>query len=99
MTASCTVPRVGVTTCRAEAGGSRPPPSRRRPPITRTLLICSLLRVRQWNLDDMFGHEPDLQLIAPNDATDDQVIRPVVAARRCQARHRSRFLKDDFMSV
>src|SRR5215207_1145859 len=46
-------------------------------------------RVRHWNRDDMFGHEPDLQLVAPDDATDDQIVGPVVGACRGEARHRS----------
>src|SRR5687768_5481184 len=48
-----------------------------------------LLRVREWQPDDMLGHEPCLQLVAPNDVAHDQIVGSVIAAVRSEARHRS----------
>ena len=62
-------------------------------------LLRHLRRVRQRQRDGMLGHKPYLQFVATNDFTHHQIVRSVVAALRCQARHRSCFLEYDFMGV
>src|SRR5262245_7455624 len=50
-------------------------------------------------VDDVFGDEPDLQLVATNYIADEKIIRPVVAVLSGQPRHGSRFLQDDLVRM
>src|SRR5262245_41539270 len=60
---------------------------------------CLLPSVGQWNAHDVLGHKPSLQLVAPNDIAHDQIVGSIIAGVRRKARHRARFLEDDFMRV
>ena len=47
----------------------------------------------------MLGDEPDLQLIAPNDLADKQVVCPVVTGVGCPPCHSASLLQDNFMGM
>jgi hypothetical protein len=82
----CGVPSVAV----ASEGQSRLPPL--PPAISRS---C----VGQRHLDGVLGHEPHLQLVAPDYIADDQVVGAVVATLGRAPCHRARLLQDDFVGV
>jgi len=52
-----------------------------------------LFRMKQRHRDQMFGEEPNLQFIRPDDVTHDQVVRSIVAAVRSLPRHGTRFFQ------
>src|ERR1700730_9099128 len=53
----------------------------------------------QRDVHEVLGHEPDLQLVAPDDVADEQIVGTVVAAFGGQARHRMGLLQDDLVGV
>src|SRR3954471_16976363 len=47
----------------------------------------------------MLGHEPNLQLVAPDHIADDQIVGAVVSRFRRKARHRAGLLENNFVRV
>ena len=59
----------------------------------------TLHRLHERHFDEVFGNEPDLQVVAADYAADDQVIRAIVAAFSRATCHRARFLQHDLMCM
>ena len=62
-------------------------------------IVESSHRVRKRNVDDVLGHEPDLEFVGTDDVAHDQVVGAVVAVFGRQLRHRARFFEDDLVRV
>src|SRR5438309_9363501 len=50
-------------------------------------------------VDDVLGHEPRLQFVAPDHVADQQIVRPVVARLGRSTSHRARLLDHDLVRV
>jgi len=56
----------------------------------------TLLGSHERRLDQVFGHEPDLELVLTDDAADDEIVGAFVAVLRCEPRHRPAILRARF---
>ena len=64
-----------------------------------TLHVRHLAGFDERRCDDMLRHEPDLQLVGPDDIRHDQVVGAVVTMFRRQIRHGARLLQHDLVRM
>jgi hypothetical protein len=58
-----------------------------------------LLGVHEWNIHDVLGHEPYLQLVAADHVAHDEIVGAVVARISGLPSHRARLLEDNLVCV
>src|SRR5262245_13080576 len=65
----------------------------------RGIVAAPSLGADDRRVDDVLGHEPDLQLVGTDHVADDQIVGPLIVAFGRQPRHRPRLLQDDLVRV
>jgi len=59
----------------------------------------TLHRLHERHVDEVFGDEPDLQLVAANHVAHEQVIRAIITGFRGAPRHRASLLQHDLVGM
>src|SRR5205823_12435655 len=59
----------------------------------------TLHRLHERHVDDVFGDEPYLQLVAANPVADEQVVRAIVSRFGGAPRHRASFPQHDLVGM
>ena len=55
--------------------------------------------MHERHVDDVFGNEPDLQLVTANHVADDQIVRAILTGFNRTPGHRTSFLQHDFVRM